>query len=67
MVMRMTTSERAGFPPPDPGERMVGRTEVSVWLGAIKRAEHPRFPDDWVLNPGRPGEPELLPWKRATA
>lgn len=39
------------------------RDPPSVWLAPARNMGI----NDWYLNPGQPGEPEPLPWKRAKA
>lgn len=49
--------------PPDPADRMMPmhreRYGVAVWLTPGGRLDGPA-----VINPGEPGQPEPLPWKR---
>jgi hypothetical protein len=47
--------------PPDPAERYEP-SHGRIWM-----TPGGRWADvgQWVVNPGEPGEPELLPWKRA--
>jgi hypothetical protein len=49
--------------PPDPADRYTdaGGNDSGVWYTAGGR----RAPvGEWLINPGPPGGPERLPWKR---
>lgn len=47
--------------PPDPADRMLATAGGRVWLSPAGRFDV----TEMHVNPGAPGEPELLPWKRA--
>lgn len=56
------------FGPPDPEARMVpvvtGRAfEDAIWLSPA----YSSCGVNWHVNPGHPGHPERLPWKRAAS